>query len=307
MDWSRRAVVAGVAGALAAPLLPRAARAAAPPVRRRVGELDLTMLSDGTLAVPLSFQLPETPPAEAAALFAAHGLPPEGVPAPINVTLVKSAGQLTLIDAGAGHNFQQSAGKLAENLAAAGIDPEKVTTVVFTHAHPDHLWGVIDELDEPRFPNARYVIAATEADFWLDPDTVRRMPEAFQGMALASARTLKRIGDRLERRRAGETVAPGLSYLATLGHTPGHMSVLAESGRERLLIGGDVLTHPAISFARPDWRLGTDVDRDQAAATRRRVLDQLAAERLPLIGVHLPWPGHGMVERKDSAYRFVPV
>jgi glyoxylase-like metal-dependent hydrolase (beta-lactamase superfamily II) len=102
-------------------------------------------------------------------------------------------------------------------------------------------------------------------------------------------------------------VAPGLSYVETFGHTPGHMSVLAESNGQHLLIGGDVLTNPAVSFARPDWRMGNDLDRDQGAATRRRLLDRLASERLPLIGFHLPYPGHGMVERKDNAYRFVPV
>jgi glyoxylase-like metal-dependent hydrolase (beta-lactamase superfamily II) len=126
-------------------------------------------------------------------------------------------------------------------------------------------------------------------------------------MAIGSARILKQLESKLERRNAGDAVAPGLSYVATTGHTPGHMSVLLESNGERLLIGGDALTHAAISFARPDWRLGTDFDRDQAVDTRRRLLGQLASERLPLIGFHLPSPGLGVVERSGAAYRFVPV
>jgi glyoxylase-like metal-dependent hydrolase (beta-lactamase superfamily II) len=84
------------------------------------------------------------------------------------------------------------------------------------------------------------------------------------------------------------------------------MSVMVESGGERLLIGADALSHPAVSFARPDWRWGSDYDSDRAVATRKRLLDRLAGERIPLVGFHLPWPGHGMVERKDTAYRFVP-
>jgi glyoxylase-like metal-dependent hydrolase (beta-lactamase superfamily II) len=126
-------------------------------------------------------------------------------------------------------------------------------------------------------------------------------------MAIGSARILKRLEGKIERRNAGDAVAPDLSYVATLGHTPGHMSVLLESGTERLLIGGDALTHVAVSFARPEWQLGTDFDRDQAVATRRRLLDRLAGERLPLLGFHLPSPGLGMVERSGAAYRFMPV
>jgi glyoxylase-like metal-dependent hydrolase (beta-lactamase superfamily II) len=212
-----------------------------------------------------------------------------------------------LIDAGAGGNFQPTAGKLADSMEAAGIDPAKITKVVFTHGHADHLWGTIDEFDDLRFPNANYVIAAAEWDFWTNPDTPASVPDWLKGMAIGSARVLNRLENKLERRNAGDTVAPGLSYVATLGHTPGHMSVLLEIGPERLLIGGDVLTHAAISFARPDWRLGTDFDRDQAVATRRRLLDRLATDRLPLLGFHLPSPGLGMVERSGAAYRFVPV
>ena len=122
---------------------------------------------------------------------------------------------------------------------------------------------------------------------------------------LAGMRILKRIGDRLERRNAGDTVAPGLTYVATAGHTPGHMAVMVESGRDRLLIGGDALTHVAVSFARPDWRIGSDYDSDRAIATRGRLLDRLAAERIPLIAFHLPYPGHGMIEPNGLAYRFV--
>jgi glyoxylase-like metal-dependent hydrolase (beta-lactamase superfamily II) len=150
------------------------------------------------------------------------------------------------------------------------------------------------------------VIGATEWDFWTSPQTPSRMPEAFQGVAHASARILKQLDGRIERRRAGEAVAPGLTYVETVGHTPGHMSVLAESGGQQLMIGGDVLTNPAVSFARPEWRVGSDFDRDQAIATRKRLLDRLATDKLPLIGFHLPYPGHGMVERKGTAYRFVP-
>jgi glyoxylase-like metal-dependent hydrolase (beta-lactamase superfamily II) len=289
-------------------LIAATAGAQAPAVafRRSIGPAEVTTLSDGALNIPTSFMLPETPAADVAALTATQGLLPPGVSVTLNVTLVRTADDLILIDAGAGGNFQPTAGKLSDALEATAIDPAKVTKVVFTHGHADHLWGVIDDFDELRFPNASYVMSAAEWDFWTDPNTAANAPDWLKGMALGSARVLKRLDGKIERRKAGEQLAHGLSYLATPGHTPGHMSVLLESGAERLLIGGDALTHPAISFARPDWRLGTDHDRDQAVATRRRLLDQLATDRIPLIGFHLPAPGFGLVERQGTAYRFAP-
>lgn len=302
---SRRAVLTGLGAACAAPLLPQESRAATP-FRRRVGKVEIMAVSDGTLSVPLSFTLPETPTDQVASLFAAHGLPPRGSPFPTNATLVKAGNELVLIDAGAGANFQPTAGKLAENLEAAGVDPAAITMIAFTHGHADHLWGALDDFEDGlRFPKARYVMAAEEWDFWTHPETPDRVPDWLKGMARGSARILKRIGERVERRKDGDTIAPGLSYVATFGHTPGHMSLMVESGNERLLIGGDALTHVAVSFARPDWRIGSDYDHERAVATRKRLLDRLASDRTPLIGFHLPYPGHGMVERNGLAYRFV--
>lgn len=305
----RRALLAGLTGLTGAALLPPApARATTAPHLLKVGALDVTVVSDGHLQVPVSFQLPDTPGEEVDALFTANGLPPpRRFTPPTNVTLVRTGGEVVLIDAGSGSTFQDTAGKLADNLEAAGIDRESVTTVVFTHAHADHLWGAIDDFDDrERFPNARYVISPAEWDFWTEADAPARMPDFLRGLARGSERVLKRLEPKMERRRAGEAVAPGLTFVSTPGHTPGHMAVLIESGREQALVGGDALTHAQISFQRPAWPIASDTDRDLAAATRTRLLDRLTADRTPLIGFHLPWPGLGCVERSGATHRFVP-
>jgi glyoxylase-like metal-dependent hydrolase (beta-lactamase superfamily II) len=303
----RRHVVTGIGAALAAPIFSASfARAATAPFRRKVGAIEVIAISDGVLNVPLSISLPQTPQTQAAALFAAHGLPPEGHQPQLNITLVKTGSELILIDAGAGSNFQATAGKLEENMKAAAIDPASVTKVVFTHGHADHLWGAIDDFDELRFPNASYVISKQEWEFWRDPNTPAKIPDPYKGMAIGSARILKRLESKMERRMAGDALAPGVTYVETFGHTPGHMAVMIASAGQNLLIGGDVLTNVAVSFARPEWRLGADYDHDRGVATRKRLLDRLTTDRIPLLAYHLPWPGHGMVERAGAAYRFVP-
>ena len=244
-----------------------------------------------------------------ASLFTAHGLPPGGSPMPTNVSLIATGDELILVDAGSGANFQPTAGKLAENMEAAGLDPAKVTKVVFTHGHADHLWGAIDDFDDSeRFANASYVISGDRVGF-LDPS---RHAVARAGLAQghgARQRPHPQAAGEQDRAAQGRRRDRARRLLSSTrpGHTPGHMSVLVESGGERLLIGADALTHPAVSFARPDWRWGTDYDGDRAIATRRRLLDQLSRERTTLIGFHLPWPGIGMVETSGTAYRFVPL
>ncbi len=175
-----------------------------PPVRRSVGTITVTVISDGSLLVPLSMTLPDIPAADAAkpvrrARAAARRLASPDQRQPDR----DAATNLILVDAGSGANFQPTAGKLAENMEAAGLDPAKVTKVVFTHGHADHLWGALDDFDDSeRFANASYVISAAEWDFWIDPDTPSRVPDWLKGMARGSARILKRLEGKIERRKA---------------------------------------------------------------------------------------------------------
>jgi glyoxylase-like metal-dependent hydrolase (beta-lactamase superfamily II) len=274
----------------------------------KLGDFEITVISDGYASLPASFVLGSADPIQAADLFAAGGLPPpsDGIIAPVNVTLVKTPDALILIDSGGGGDFMPTLGKFSDSFDAAGLSPEAVTHVIFTHAHADHLWGVIDPLDGgTRYPKARHLMTASEFDFWTTPDRDKLVPEMLVKMAVGSARRLGILAERLEKPRPGTEIVPGVLLMDTPGHTPGHVSVLLKSGSEQLLIGADALTHPLVSFSKPDWRWGSDMDADMAIATRKRTLDMLATDKVALLGYHLPWPGVGRVEKNDTAYRFV--
>lgn len=272
----------------------------------KVGDADIIILSDGKMSFPQSFVLPDRNPAEVQTLFEASGSAKPQFDAEINVVLVRIGQRLVVVDTGGGTDFMPGLGKFPEVLEAAGMTSDAVTDVIFTHAHPDHFWGVVDPFTETtRFPNARHYMMAAERDFWLKSGVETQVPEAQKGIALGTHRRLNAMKDLIETFTPGLELVPGLEIVDTAGHTPGHASLHVRSAGKDLLIGGDVLVHPLVSFAKPEWRWGADMDPDSAIKTRMRILDMLAADRIPLFGYHLPWPGTGRVEKHESGYRLV--
>ena len=309
----RRGFLARTAAALAAAPLGKAicANAAAAPYAFAHGAFEITVLSDGHFVLPppgvaadVGFLYPATPRAELEAFLRGAGLSIERVELPNNVVLIRAASELVLVDTGAGSGWQPTAGRLVENLRVAGIDPAAITKVVFTHAHPDHLWGVADEGGALRFPNASDLVAEREWNFWMAEDTASKLPESFRRFALGARRDLSRIKDRLQTVKAGADIGGGMRVVDTAGHTPGHIS-LELAGGDGLIVVGDVAANAVVSFAHPEWRFAIDTVPELAITTRRRLLDRAASEKTRLIGSHWPYPGLGLAERKDGAYRFV--
>jgi glyoxylase-like metal-dependent hydrolase (beta-lactamase superfamily II) len=301
---SRRSLLAATAASLAAHGLP--AFAAPAPYAIKHGAFEVTVVSDGHLVLPVSFLAPGAPPAERAALLQAAGQTAEQFNSPTNVTLIRTANDLILVDMGSGDRFMPTAGKLWDNLKAAGIDKAKFTKVIFTHGHPDHLWGAVDELDDLVTPEAAFNVAQAEWDFWTGENALRGLPAERAGFVTGARRHYAAIKQRVKMLKPGDDVVTGMRMIDTPGHTQGHVA-LELAGGDGLIVVGDALTHPLISFQHPEWIPAADHVPDQAAQTRRKLLDRLSTDRSKLIGFHLPYPGVGMVERKDGAYRFVPV
>lgn len=304
----RRILATGGSAALAAgagiAVLPRPAASAAPVHTIKHGEHELLVISDGHLSLPRSLAARGADPAALEAALKAAGQTGDRLISPTNVTLIRTGRETILVDAGAGKNFMDTAGRLADNMQAAGIDPAQITKVVYTHGHPDHLWGTLDELDDARFPNASYWIAEAEWNFWMGPDVLTKLPEDRHSFAAGAKRQLTGIKERITTFKPGADIAAGIRAIATGGHTQGHVSLEVVAGKDALIVLGDALTHPVISFAHPQWMPVSDHEPERAVATRKALLDRLATDRSRVIGYHLPFPGLGVAERDGGAYRF---
>lgn len=299
MQITRRALLGGSLALGAMGALPRMSFAA---TRMTLGGARLDTLSDGHLVLPMDF-VSDNP--GAAAILARHGLTGPQIEAPCNVTLYRDGTNTVLFDVGAGPDFMPTAGKLAAALDALGVTTDDVTHVVFTHAHPDHLWGVLDEFDEPIFANAAHMMGRVERDFWIDPNTVSTMPRGRETFAAGALRRLRTLDDRVVTFEEDTEILPGILAVATHGHTPGHMSFEIAAGGSGVMVVGDAIGNGHLAFDAPLFHSGSDQDVEMGAKTRIALLEHLASRQLPMVGYHLPEGGVGRVETAGDAFRFL--
>ena len=204
-------------------------------------------------------------------------------------TLVNTGAELVLFDTGL------SAAATTAALASAGYTPGQVDIIVLTHMHGDHIGGLMAD-GSPTFPNARYVTGQVEYDHWAGAEN-----EGFEANVRPMADQMTFIGE-------GQDVVSGITGMNAFGHTPGHMVYRLDSAGKGLVIFADLANHPVWSLARPEWEVRFDADKEAAAASRRKVLDMIANDRIPAIGYHMPFPAVGYVDASgdDAAYRWVP-
>jgi glyoxylase-like metal-dependent hydrolase (beta-lactamase superfamily II) len=271
-----------------------------------VGDARVTVVSDGYFRLPTSGLGVNADPEEVQAFLKRHFLSPELGYSHTNHLYVEVGDAKVLVDVGSGNRFMENAGKLMGNLEAAGIDPYAITHVVITHAHPDHIWGIRDGFDEAIIPGAEYLIGEAEHDYWMQDGLVDRVTPEEQQFVLGAVNSIEVDGAEWTLVQGGHEVVPGLTMIDTPGHTPGHMSLRLDSGDKSLIAMGDCMTHAYTNFAHPEWYNGFDSDGEQTVATRKRLLDICAEDRIAILGYHFPFPGVGHVQRDGDAYRFVP-
>ncbi|MDX2288308.1 MAG: MBL fold metallo-hydrolase [Hyphomicrobiaceae bacterium] len=318
IESSRRQVVVGAAATAAIFGLPaplavfgsaRAAELEAKGFHRfKIGDVEITTVSDGQWNRPhdpgfiTNASVDETKSA-----LAASGLPTDGVTIPFTVTFARAGGRTIMFDAGTGAQLAPTAGKLAANMAAAGIAPEAIDTILLTHFHPDHVFGLMTkETNAPVYPNARIVAPDAEMAFWTDPGVFAKLPEHRHGLAKriqATLGTWKNI-----ERVSGETeVVPGIRTLPAHGHTPGHTVYHIASGTDQLLVLADTSNIPALFVRNPGWHAVFDSDPQAAEAVRRTLFDRVVADSTIVTGYHYGMPGAGRIAKDGAAYAFVPL
>lgn len=218
-------------------------------------------------------------------------------------TIVDTGERVILFDTGLGAGARENGlGRLTEIMGDAGYQPENVDTVVITHFHPDHIGGLMED-GAPAFANAEYVTGETEYDFWTAEE---RMSGPTERVAKLTDANIVPLSEKFTFIGDGDDVAGGITAMAAFGHTPGHMIFNIESGGERLVLTADTANHFVASLQRPEWEVRFDMDKEQAAASRKKVFDMIAADRVPFIGYHMPFPAAGFIEKLDQGYRYIP-
>ncbi|WP_235811513.1 MBL fold metallo-hydrolase [Tritonibacter multivorans] len=246
------------------------------------------------------------PKSDLSKILTEFAVSPDRLTPECNLALYRDGQNTVLFDVGSGPDFMPTAGTVVDSLAAVGLAPDDITHVIFTHAHPDHIWGLLDEFDEPLFYNATYFMGRKEWDYWWNPETVQSIGEARAAFAVGAKRRMMAIEGAVELFEDGQEILPGVAALSTPGHTPGHMAFELRQGNNAALIVGDAIGNHHVAFRRPDWQSGSDQDGPLAVKSRKMLLDRLAAEHIPVIGFHLPDGGMGRVARDGSSgYQFI--
>lgn len=272
---------------------------------RRIGDIVITALSDGYLDGTVEV-MQNIAPAEATRMLEDRFRP--GRRTSVNCYLVYSAGRLALIETGSGDYLLPTAGKLQQNLKAAGVDPADIEAVILTHMHPDHSAGLTDPKTGAKFfPNAELVVHENEPRHWQDDGAMSRADERARKLYFECAREQMAPYHNQMRTFSGPTeVFPGVTSVRLHGHTPGHSGYMIASGGKSLLIWGDIIHVPEVQVPRPEVTMAFDTDPNAAAATRRRIFDQVTKDRQLIAGMHVHFPGFAHLVNEGGRYLMVP-
>lgn len=323
-DLNRRHLLAGAATFGAAAVTgfgPTVANASVPQAgtqapgfyRYKVGSYECTSINDGARTFPMPDKFVVNAPKEEALAAGEAAYMPKGmVTVPFNPQLINTGSKLVLIDTGNGvANLEPSkgaVGRTLQNLQAAGVDPKSIDVVLLSHLHPDHTNGIRLADGALAFPNAEIMVPGKDWEFWTSEDNAAKAESnAMMKTYFANVKkTFAGLESKVTKYEWGKEVAPGITSIATPGHTPGHTSFAVASGDAKVLIQSDVTNIPEFFLRNPDWHVVFDTDAALAQETRHKLYDMAAAEKATVIGFHFTFPSVGHVEKDGAKYRLIP-
>ena len=311
---SRRSLLALGAGLGATAVMGEGALAKAPKLgtqspywhRLNLGNAEVTVISDGPLALgDPKGTFTGVPEDEMRKMLTDNFLSPTSIVLEQNSPIVNTGDKLVLFDTGLGSTkgFGPTTGRQQKSMAEAGIKPADIDAVVFSHAHPDHVGGVVGDDGKPMFPNAQYYIAQSDLEFWTDEGKNNGPLKDFIAIA---RKNLLPVRDRIVFYKDGQEFLPGIQAMSTPGHTVGHTIFMITSDGKSLAYLADLTHHPILLLEKPRMEFSYDTDPKQAAASRVKMLDMLAANKIAVMAYHYPWPGVGHVVKTGEGFHYVP-
>jgi glyoxylase-like metal-dependent hydrolase (beta-lactamase superfamily II) len=310
---SRRSLLALGAGLGASTMLGRNALAKAPKVgtepayfyRFGLGDAEVTVVSDGPLPLgPPKGTFTGASDDDIKKMLTDNFLSPDNIVLEQNSPIVNMGDKLVLFDTGMGTSkmFGPSTGRQQKSMMEAGIKPEDIDAVVFSHAHVDHIGGVVDESGKVLFPNAQFYIAQSDLDFWTDEG---KLGGAMKDFVVHARKNLLPVRDRLQFYKDGQEFLPGVQALSAPGHTVGHTMFMVSSGGKSFAFLGDLTHHQILLMEKPRMEFSYDTDPKQAAESRVKMLDMLAANKIAVMSYHYPWPGYGHVVKTGEGFHYI--
>jgi glyoxylase-like metal-dependent hydrolase (beta-lactamase superfamily II) len=312
MSLSRRRLLMGASATAAAGFFGASATQAKAPLlntpapafyRFKLGTIEATVVSDGPLAIGPAVRTFRGPTEqELGKMMSDQFLPADNVVLDQNVLVINTGDRLALFETGMSSvKRNDDMGRLVQSLKQSGIDPNDIDAVIPTHAHIDHIGGIMAADGSRNFPNAQIHISQADLEFWTDD---KRLGTPAEGSSLAAKKNLIPNRDRIVFYKDGQEVIPGVQAMFTPGHTVGHHSFVVSSGSKSLFVVGDLMHH-LILVEKPRMEVVFDTDPKQGIETRIKVMDMLAAQRLPALVYHMPWPGIGHFAKQGDGFRFV--